>query len=169
MQGREDACMADGSTDQLHPSHLPTAQVASAVLFTDESDRIVLVKPIYQEAWNLPGGVVEAGESPAAAAVREVREEIGLDVELGALLCVDYRPPVSGGRGDALRFLFQGGRLTAAPLDSITLAPDEISEWRLVPIDDIGDYLIPLVVDRIRSALAGHRYLEEGQPSGRQR
>jgi ADP-ribose pyrophosphatase YjhB (NUDIX family) len=133
-------------------------------LFTDQLDRILLVKPTYNDAWNLPGGVVEPGESPSAAATREVREEIGLDVELGALMCVDYRPPVAGGRGDALRFLFDGGRLSRDQLDSIELAPDEISEWRLVQIDALDDYMIPLVVERLRSALEGHRYLEDGQP-----
>ena len=82
-------------------------------------------------------------------------------------MCVDYRPPVSGGRGDALRFLFHGGRLSRDQLDSIELAPAEISEWRLVQIDDLDDYLIPLVVERLRSALDGHPYLEEGQPVSR--
>jgi ADP-ribose pyrophosphatase YjhB (NUDIX family) len=156
--------MSDRAPSKLPPWYQPTAQVAAAALFTDQLDRILLVKPTYNEAWNLPGGVVEPGESPSAAATREVREEIGLDVQLGALMCVDYRPPVSGGRGDALRFLFQGGRLSRDQLDSIELAPAEISEWRLVQIDDLDDYLIPLVVDRLRSALDGHRYLEEGQP-----
>ena len=156
--------MSDRAHSKLPPWYQPTAQVAAAALFTDQLDRILLVKPTYTDAWNLPGGVVEPGESPSAAATREVREEIGLVVQLGALMCVDYRPPVSGGRGDALRFLFQGGRLSRDQLGSIELAPGEISEWRLVQIDDLDDYLIPLLVERLRSALDGHRYLEEGQP-----
>ena len=156
--------MSDRAPSELPPWYQPTAQVAAAALFTDQIDRILLVKPTYTDAWNLPGGVVEPGESPSAAATREVREEIGLDVELGALMCVDYRPPVSGGRGDALRFMFHGGRLSRDQLDSIELAPAEISEWRLVQIDDLDGYLIPLVVERLRSALDGHLYLEEGRP-----
>lgn len=65
---------------------LPTSQVAAGMVFTDTNDRVLLVKPTYNEVWHLPGGVVENGESPADAAVREVREELGLEVVAGCML-----------------------------------------------------------------------------------
>jgi 8-oxo-dGTP diphosphatase len=58
-----------------------------AVIF--DGDRVVLVKrghPPLQGQWNLPGGVVELGETLEEAVVREVMEETGLDVEVGPVV-----------------------------------------------------------------------------------
>jgi 8-oxo-dGTP diphosphatase len=61
------------------------------VLVTDGDGRILVVKPIYSRSWMLPGGRVERGETPHAAAIRETREETGLEVTLERLLLVDAR------------------------------------------------------------------------------
>jgi ADP-ribose pyrophosphatase YjhB (NUDIX family) len=60
-------------------------------LVTDAEGRILVVRPTYSRGWMLPGGRVERGETPHAAAVRETREETGLDVALDRLLLVDAR------------------------------------------------------------------------------
>ncbi len=80
---------------------LPKVLAGAACLFRDADGRILLVEPNYREGWALPGGTVESdgGETPREAARRETREEIGLDVEPGALLAVDWvrgpgRPPL---------------------------------------------------------------------------
>lgn len=53
---------------------------SSALLLTDQSDRALLVKPVYKDGWELPGGVIDPGETPWEAAVREIKEELGLTV-----------------------------------------------------------------------------------------
>jgi ADP-ribose pyrophosphatase YjhB (NUDIX family) len=56
-----------------------------------EGDRVVLVKRIHpplQAEWSIPGGVLEVGEMVREAAIREAREETGLNVEPGELLGV---------------------------------------------------------------------------------
>jgi ADP-ribose pyrophosphatase YjhB (NUDIX family) len=51
---------------------------AFATIF-DDKRRVLLCRRRDIDAWNLPGGGVEAGETPWHAAVREVREEVGLE------------------------------------------------------------------------------------------
>jgi 8-oxo-dGTP diphosphatase len=48
-------------------------------------------KPPLQGSWSLPGGLLELGETGAAAAAREVAEETGMAVEVGPLLTVVER------------------------------------------------------------------------------
>jgi len=47
-----------------------------------DDGRILLVKASYRWRWGMPGGLMDAGESPADAAVRETREETGLIIDL---------------------------------------------------------------------------------------
>jgi ADP-ribose pyrophosphatase YjhB (NUDIX family) len=64
---------------------LPVRYASSALVF-DEAGRVLLIKQNYgQRKYGVPGGVVEFGETPTEAAVREVREETGVDVALGPL------------------------------------------------------------------------------------
>jgi ADP-ribose pyrophosphatase YjhB (NUDIX family) len=80
------------------------------VLATDGGGRILVVKPTYTREWMLPGGRVERGETPHGAAIRETREETGLDVALQRLLLVDAR------RARDTSFIF-AGRVTGGELE----------------------------------------------------
>lgn len=62
---------------------------SASVLPVDADDRLLLVRHRgHHDGWGLVGGAVEPGESPADAAVREAREEIGVEVRLRRLLDV---------------------------------------------------------------------------------
>src|SRR5699024_11560012 len=66
------------------------------VVMTDPDGRILLCKTTFKKDWELPGGIVEPGESPVLAASREVAEEIGIDLRVGRLLAMDWLPPYLG-------------------------------------------------------------------------
>jgi ADP-ribose pyrophosphatase YjhB (NUDIX family) len=79
-----------------------------SVLPVDEAGRVLLVRHAGHDAgWGVLGGAVDVGEPPAAAAVREAREEIGVDVQLVRLLDVlggpDYE--VSYPNGDRVAYV----------------------------------------------------------------
>jgi 8-oxo-dGTP pyrophosphatase MutT (NUDIX family) len=124
---------------------------ASAVLL-DRQGRLLCVKPIYRPDWLLPGGMVELDESPLAACRREVAEEIGLDVEIGRLLCVDYRstdPELK----ETLFMVFSGGELSDAQVARIKLPPEEISEHRFLPFPEALAILAPRLALRMKLTL----------------
>jgi 8-oxo-dGTP pyrophosphatase MutT (NUDIX family) len=67
---------------------------AVSILPRDAEGRVMLVKHSYTGQWGLIGGTVEPDESPEAAAVRETKEETGVDVALSLVSVVggpEYR------------------------------------------------------------------------------
>ena len=153
--------MASELTD-FEPPAIPAA--AGALIF-DAARRLLVLKPTYKSGWTIPGGVMEAdGETPWEACRREVREECGLEVSTGRLACVDFRPPREG-RPGGMRFLFDCGIFGEATLAEITLQEEEISEYRLVPLDVAAELLRGPIRRRVRAAVRSRRcvYLENGR------
>lgn len=64
--------------------------VACAVV--DADDRLLMLRHAESGRWVLPGGAVEPDEQPAAAAVRETREETGIEVRPLTIVAVDGGP-----------------------------------------------------------------------------
>ncbi|MFP3987031.1 NUDIX hydrolase [Streptomyces sp. E11-3] len=129
------------------------------MLLRDADGRVLMVEPNYREGWALPGGTIESdqGETPRQAARRETVEEIGLDVEPGPLLAVDWvsgadRPPIA-------TYLYDGGVLSQEQLDAIVLQEEELDSWRLVRAEDLKAYGPPWFVSRLTAVLTA---LEDG-------
>lgn len=60
-----------------------------SVVLVDPAGRLLLVRHVgHHDGWGVLGGAIDVGESPAEAAVRETREEIGVEIRLVRLLDV---------------------------------------------------------------------------------
>ena len=128
---------------------------AGGVVF-DARGRLLLVLRANEPAagtWSLPGGRCLPGEDPAAACVREVREETGREVRVvrhagrvlrdapggGVYVIDDYLCALADGESEALRpgdDAPDARWVTAAELDTLPLAPllrETLAGWGLVP------------------------------------
>lgn len=153
------------ATKKHFTMRLPSKRVAADCLVFDSDGRFLLVQPVYKSTWDLPGGVAETDESPRRAAHRELREEVGLDLEPGALLAVDWVRRV-GQVTEVVAFLFDAGRTNTSASD-LALQPEEIAAARFVTLDEAGGLLDLEAHARVREALSARisraaRYLEDG-------
>ncbi|MBI4736039.1 MAG: NUDIX hydrolase [candidate division NC10 bacterium] len=90
----------------MRPPSPRSPRLAVDLIIEVEGDRIVLIRrrnPPY--GWALPGGFVEYGESLEAAAVREAKEETGLDIQLIRQLHT-YSDPSRDPRGHTVSTVF---------------------------------------------------------------
>jgi 8-oxo-dGTP pyrophosphatase MutT (NUDIX family) len=134
---------------------LPRRRLAAGAIIRDHDDRVCLVEPTYKDYWLLPGGTVEADESPRSGCRRELVEELGLDRELGPLLCMEWVSP-DGGEDPhgALMFCYDGGVIDPATINSIVTPDDELRGFRFVPVSELPNYTTARNIRRIEAALS---------------
>ena len=112
---------------------MPSLAVIVAVI---DEGKILLTKRDDFEVWCLPGGGVEDGESMAEAAIRETKEEAGIDVELTRLVGVYSR--IGGMWNDVHAVLFAAKPVGGA----LKIQPGETIEVRYFPFEEIPDELL---------------------------
>ncbi|MFJ5119004.1 NUDIX domain-containing protein [Kitasatospora sp. NPDC088548] len=137
------------------PRAAPGHPVTSYVLFTDPASRLMIVQAAGLDTWHLPGGVVEPGESPLDAALRETWEELGFrpDLRDDDLFAVEWAQARRPGARDRLVFLWSGPVLSSVDTDRISLQARELSAWRWATRDEAKALLHPAVAARIRAPL----------------
>lgn len=116
---------------------LPTKRVIAQGLLRDESGRVLLCSLTYKREWDLPGGVVEVGESPARGLVRELQEELGVTLEPRGLVTVNWLPAWRGW-DDACIFLFDLGVVESSIVEQMTFQPTEIAGVHWCTPDEIA-------------------------------
>ncbi|MFF2922711.1 NUDIX domain-containing protein [Streptomyces celluloflavus] len=124
--------------------------MTAGVLITDPRDYLLLVHH-GDGPWQLPGGIVEQGESPLDAVRREAREELGLalDVNEQDLFAVEWLQATRPDRRDRLAFLFAGPVLDEQAGDRITLQQEELDAWRWATRAEAESMLHPAIAARI--------------------
>jgi ADP-ribose pyrophosphatase YjhB (NUDIX family) len=124
-----------------------------SVLPLDDRGRLLLARHADGDHWGLVGGALEPGESPAEAAVREAREEIGVDVRLRRLVDVFGGPDfeVTYGNGDQVAYMLA---LFEAEIVAGTLTPDGDEVVEAAWFDP--DSLAALHIHRLARAVLRH-------------
>ena len=154
------AYLAEGNAKQARK------RVSADAIVRDGQGRILLVDPRYKPDWDLPGGMAEANEAPADAVRRELREELGLDAQLGGLLCVDWVSP-HGPWDDLISFIFDAGVLDKGAISDLRLTDNELGVFEFCDEGQVKERLRPYVWRRVSVALEAlttgrARYLQDG-------
>lgn len=110
----------------------------------DSQGRVLLCHRTDYDLWNPPGGGVEEGESPWEAVVREVREEVRLEVAVERLTGVYWKPAYG-----ELVFTFRCRIVSGVP--GTSAEADEVCYFSR---DALPENLSPRQVERIHDALA---------------
>lgn len=114
---------------------LEVRPASAGVIVENVAGEALIVKASYKTHWSTPGGMIDAGETPLQAAIRELREEVGLEVspdELRLYAVASRQATASA----TYHFVFTV-RLDDQRLRSIRIDGEEIAEWRFVSRQEV--------------------------------
>ncbi len=162
-----------GGFRALLNSFLPRKRAIAQMLVRDQDNRVLMCQLTYKQDWDLPGGVVEVGESPQSAVTREIEEELALEIRAGPLVLTDWLPPW-GGWDDALCLVFDGGVHDSWIIDSVVEQEREIKAAHWCDPARVREQATDFTARRVEAALrnltdptGGAAYTESGHPSSK--
>ena len=122
----------------MTPKHSITTHGAGTLTFRNQKVLLVQLNyGVYKGHWVLPGGMVEEGEHPHQAAIRETLEETGLNVALSSLLTVRHR--IEKNRNNTY-WVFNALIETTLPEKQITWPEEELISVKFWDIDEALDH-----------------------------
>ncbi|MYR08898.1 NUDIX domain-containing protein [Gordonia sp. SID5947] len=135
-----------------HVGHEPLWLSGVSAVVLDATGRILLTHRADTREWAVVSGVLEPGEEPARAVLREIAEETGVQAELIRLTSVDVTPMIVYPNGDHSRYLdicFLARHVGGEP----HAADDENTDVTWFPVDDLPAELAETSRLRIEHAL----------------
>ena len=118
----------------------PSQPVVGVGVVIVDCGRLVLVRRGAEPAlgkWSFPGGAVELGEAVKDAAVREAREECGLDVELVEDSPMDVYDVLKVDDGGRLRYHYVLLEFLARPKKGVLKPTSDVTDARWVPFEEV--------------------------------
>jgi 8-oxo-dGTP diphosphatase len=112
----------------------PAYTVGSICVIERSDGAILLVRLSYRNSWGLPGGLLKRGETPAEAALREVKEESTLDVQVVGDPAVVVDP-----EAQRVDVVFQARLAPGVDPDTAVASSPEIVEVAWYPSDALPD------------------------------
>ncbi|WP_028612593.1 NUDIX hydrolase [Paenibacillus harenae] len=122
--------------------------VAYSLITNEEQDKVLIVRNIHSSSWSLPGGAVEVDESWSSAAIREAREETGIEVELLGISAVNEC--FFEDKGEHVIFVTFKAKLKST--DIMITRPHEIAVVKWVGLDE-ADQKMPYYKHGIRKLI----------------
>lgn len=121
----------------------PQKMVVVKVIIKSDQGRVLLAKPDYKKSWQLPGGGVDDNESPEQAAVREVKEELNLDISQDSL---QIKGTIYKADEELLFVIYESTPLISEDA-KFTLQGDEITDFQFADVYDVAPLLSSYYTD----------------------
>lgn len=142
------------------------ANLAALVIF-ERDGKILLARRCntgYADGmYQMPSGRIEENEYPVEAAIREVKEEVGVDVALSDLEFVhaSYRINKLDDTGDYMEFFFKASKWTGEPINA---EPHKCDDLMWVSLDNLPENTVPVIKEAIEYIRKGIPFSQIGRP-----
>jgi len=121
----------------------PTQPIVGVGAVIVQDGKLVLVKRAVEPGkgrWSIPGGAVELGEGVRDTAIREAKEECGLDIELARDTPMDAIDNMIEGEKRRLQYHYVLLQFLARPRGGALRAGGDVTEVKWVPLEEVDTY-----------------------------